>query len=123
MLVDDDEELRELLAETLRGHGFSVVTASNGKEALERLRSAALPAAVLLDLNMPIMNGWQFCAAKNADDALKALPVLVLSAAANKDPASPYYLAVDEVVAEPIEIDELLSAIGRLLGRSAGRAA
>ena len=123
LLVDDDEELRELLAETLRERGFFVVTTGNGKEALERLRSAALPAAVLLDLNMPVMNGWQFCAAKNADATLKALPIIVLSAAAKKDPSSPYYLEVDEVIAKPIELDELLSAIGRLLGRSAGRAA
>jgi CheY-like chemotaxis protein len=118
LLVDDDQELRDLLAVTLRERGFSVVTAGNGQEALDRLRSANLPAAVLLDLNMPIMNGWQFCAAKNADANLKALPVIVLSAAAKKDPASPYYLDVDEVVIKPIEIEELLLVIERLLGRS-----
>jgi CheY-like chemotaxis protein len=122
LLVDDDEELRELLAVTLRERGFSVVTAGNGQEALDHLRSAALPAAVLLDLNMPTMNGWQFCAAKNADAGLKALPVIVLSAAAKKDPASPYYLDVDEVVSKPIEIETLLLAIERLLDRSRMRA-
>src|SRR5438034_1064661 len=58
LIVDDDDELRELLAQTLEERGFSVVTAANGREALERLRSATLPAAVLLDLNMPTMNGW-----------------------------------------------------------------
>jgi CheY-like chemotaxis protein len=121
LLVDDDQELRELLAVTLRERGFSVVTAGNGQEALDRLRSAALPAAVLLDLNMPTMNGWQFCAAKKADAALKALPVIVLSAAANKDPASPYYLDVDEVVIKPIAIEPLLLAIERLLDRSRKR--
>ena len=123
LLVDDDDELRELLAETLQQCGFSVATAANGQEALDRLRSAALPAAVLLDLNMPTMNGWQFCAAKNADDALRALPVIVMSAAAKKDPASPYFLDVDEVVPKPIEIDELLSALDRLLGKVARRTA
>jgi CheY-like chemotaxis protein len=121
LIVDDDDELRELLANTLRERGFSVTTVANGQEALDRLRSAALPAAVLLDLNMPTMNGWQFCAAKRADAALKALPVIVLSAAAKKDPASPYYLEVDEVVPKPIEIDELLSAIERLVGGSRTR--
>jgi CheY-like chemotaxis protein len=121
LVVEDDDELRELLAETLRGHGFSVVTVTNGREALDRLRSAALPAAVLLDLNMPIMNGWQFCAAKKADGALKMLPVIVLSAAAKKDPASPYYLDVDEVIAKPIDIDELLVALERLIGGARAR--
>src|SRR2546425_68496 len=76
LLVDDDRELRDLLALSLQERGFTVVTANNGQEALDRLRSAALPAAVLLDLNMPTMNGWQFCAAKNADSALKSLPVI-----------------------------------------------
>jgi CheY-like chemotaxis protein len=118
LLVDDDQELRDLVAVSLRELGFLVVTAGNGQEALDRLRSAALPAAVLLDLNMPVMNGWQFCVAKNADSALKGLPVIVLSAAATKDPASPYYLDVDEVVMKPIAIEELLLAIERLLGRS-----
>jgi CheY-like chemotaxis protein len=118
LLVDDDHELRDLLALTLRERGFTVVTASNGQEALHRLRSAALPAAVLLDLNMPIMNGWQFCAAKNADAALKSLPVIAISAAAKKDPTSPYYLDVDDVVPKPIEIEELLLSLDRLIGRS-----
>jgi CheY-like chemotaxis protein len=118
LVVDDDDELRALLAQSLQERGYSVATAPNGREALDRLRSAALPAAVLLDLNMPTMNGWQFCAAKDADQALRALPVIVLSAAASKDPASPYYLAVDEVVAKPIDIDGLLSAIERVLGRA-----
>jgi CheY-like chemotaxis protein len=118
LVVDDDDELRALLAQSLQECGYSVATAPNGREALDRLRSAALPAAVLLDLNMPTMNGWQFFAAKSADEALRAVPVIVLSSAASKDPASPYYLAVDEVVAKPIEIEALLSAIERLLGRS-----
>jgi CheY-like chemotaxis protein len=118
LVVDDDDELRGLLAQSLEERGYSVATAPNGREALARLRSAALPAAVLLDLNMPTMNGWQFCAAKNADQILRAVPVIVLSAAASKDPASPYYLAVEEVMAKPIEIEALLSAIERLLARS-----
>jgi CheY-like chemotaxis protein len=118
LIVDDDDELRGLLAETLHEHGFEVATAANGQEALDRLHSAALPAAVLLDLNMPTMNGWQFCAAKNADQTLNGLPVIVLSSAAKKDPASPYYLDVEEVVTKPIELEELLSAIERQLGRT-----
>jgi CheY-like chemotaxis protein len=61
------------------------------------------------------MNGWQFCAAKKADAALRGVPVIVLSAAAKKDPASPYYLDVDEIVTKPIEMDELLGAIRRLV--------
>jgi CheY-like chemotaxis protein len=118
LIVDDDRELLDALAETLQEHGFAVSTATNGREALTRLHEAPLPAAVLLDLNMPIMNGWQFCAAKRADAALNDVPVIVLSAAAKKDPASPYFLDVEEIVSKPIEMDELLGAIGRLVGGS-----
>jgi CheY-like chemotaxis protein len=121
LVVDDDDQLCALLAESLRECGYSVATAPNGREALDRLRSAALPAAVLLDLNMPTMNGWQFCDAKNADEALKTLPVIVLSAAASKDPDSPYYLEVAAVVAKPVDLEELLSTIEHLVGRSPGR--
>jgi CheY-like chemotaxis protein len=115
LIVDDDHELVLALAETLEQLGFVVSTASNGREALERLHAAPLPAAVLLDLNMPVMNGWQFCAAKQADAELRGLPIIVLSAAAKKDPASPYYLDVEEIVSKPIEMDELLGAIRRLV--------
>ena len=115
LIVDDDRELLDALAETLEGEGFDVAKAANGREALARLRAAPLPAAVLLDLNMPVMNGWQFCAAKKADPAIQGVPVIVLSAAAKKDPASPYYLDVEEIVSKPIEMEELLGAIERVV--------
>jgi CheY-like chemotaxis protein len=119
LIVDDDHELRAALADTLQQHGFDVATATNGREALDRLHCAALPCAVLLDLNMPVMNGWQFCAAKKADRTLEGVPVIVLSAAAKKDPTSPYYLDVEEIVTKPIELDELLAALYRLVPRAA----
>jgi CheY-like chemotaxis protein len=115
LIVDDDRELVEALADTLVELGYRVSRAANGREALERLHAAPLPAVVLLDLNMPVMNGWQFCAAKKAQVGLQTVPVIVLSAAAKKDPASPYFLDVEEIVSKPIEMDELLGAIQRLL--------
>jgi CheY-like chemotaxis protein len=115
LIVDDDRELLDTLAETLQGLGFTVSKATNGREALDRLHAAPLPAAVLLDLNMPVMNGWQFCAAKKADASLDRVPVIVLSAAAKKDPTSPYFLDVEEIVSKPIELDELMGAITRLV--------
>jgi CheY-like chemotaxis protein len=115
LIVDDDRELLDALAETLEELGFTIAKAGNGREALDRLQARPLPRAVLLDLNMPVMNGWQFCAAKKADAALKDVPVIVLSAAAKKDPSSPYFLDVEEIVSKPIEMDELLGAIQRLV--------
>ena len=121
LIVDDDRELLDALAETLEALGFTITKAGNGREALDRLHGRPLPGAVLLDLNMPVMNGWQFCAAKKADEALKDVPVIVLSAAAKKDPASPYYLDVEEIVSKPIEMEELLGAIHRLIPEEAAR--
>jgi CheY-like chemotaxis protein len=116
LIIDDDAELREVIAETLEQCGFAVALASNGREGLEYLRRGrAAPRLILLDLMMPVMNGWQFCLAKKADPALAGIPVIALSAAAKKDPTSPYYIDVQDVIPKPVEREQLLSVIRRLL--------
>ena len=81
MIVDDDRDVRESLAEVLADHGYQSMGAANGQEALERLRTATeQPCAILLDLMMPVMDGRQFRALQLGDAQLKAIPVLVLSA-------------------------------------------
>ncbi len=69
LLVEDDETLRESLRETLEDYGFSVDEAEHGRAALEYLRSHASPCLVLLDLMMPVMNGWEFMAACSSSGA------------------------------------------------------
>lgn len=111
LLIDDDEDLRESMSEALQGAGFLVSAAANGREALDQLSSGDLPDVILLDLLMPVMNGWQFCDERKRDPKLAAIPVIAMSAAVSKDPWSPYYLDVDDFVAKPIELDDLVGKL------------
>jgi CheY-like chemotaxis protein len=82
LIVDDDAEAGEALAEILRRRGFQVMVASNGERALAAMRAArCLPSVILLDLMMPVMNGWQFRQAQLGDPRLACVPVIVLSGA------------------------------------------
>lgn len=115
LIIDDDEELRDAIADLLTEEGLVVATAGNGREGLDRLHDGEHPRLILLDLLMPVMNGWQFCEAKNADPQLAPIPVVALSAAAKKDPASPYYLNVDDIIVKPVVNDELLGTVRRFV--------
>lgn len=80
LLVDDDRELRGATADLLRAEGFDVTEVENGLDALLHLRTALpCPDAVVLDLVMPIMTGWEFREAQLADPAIAGVPVIVLS--------------------------------------------
>jgi two-component system chemotaxis response regulator CheY len=114
LLVDDDEDLRISLAEALEEAGYAVIQAGNGEQALGLLERE-LPDLVLLDLLMPVLNGWQFCQSKNENPATAPIPVIAMSAAVSKDPKSPYYIDVDDFIAKPVELDELLAKIASCL--------
>jgi CheY-like chemotaxis protein len=121
LLVDDDEDLRISLAEALEESGYLVIQAANGLAALQLLE-AERPDLVLLDLLMPVLNGWQFCQSKVENPALASIPVIAMSAAVSKDPRSPYYIDVDDFIAKPVELDELLNKIaGCVTPRTAAR--
>jgi CheY-like chemotaxis protein len=81
LLVEDDAPVREALQELLEAEGYLVEVAENGLAALRRLRAGFRPVAVLLDLMMPVMDGWQFREAQQADSDLKDIPVFILTAA------------------------------------------
>jgi CheY-like chemotaxis protein len=119
LLIDDDADLRTSLAEALEEAGYRVTSAENGQQAMEAL-GAEPPDLVLLDLLMPVMNGWQFCRAMKQLPQSAGIPVIAMSAAVSKDPHSPYYVEVDDFVAKPLELEDLLVKITAALGR-AGR--
>lgn len=104
LVVDDDEDVRESVALVLRDEGYTVETAVNGKDALDKLQRMPPPGLMLLDLMMPVMNGWATL------DALKdrghAPPVLVVSAAV--PPAPP---GVSGYLRKPLELDVLLQKV------------
>jgi CheY-like chemotaxis protein len=80
-VIDDDDVIRESMRELLELEGFEVVAAANGREALEVVREGPRPCAVLLDMFMPVMDGWQFLAEIERDSELFDLPITVVSAA------------------------------------------
>ncbi len=113
LIVEDDADLREALSEILRDEGYDVAGAAHGGEALDRLRGDfRRPALILLDLTMPVMNGWQFRAEQRRDPDLSDIPVVVLSGGDRlTEQMGP--LGIQEYVRKPIELDRLLAAIRR----------
>jgi CheY-like chemotaxis protein len=111
LLVDDDDELRESIADGLEDAGFVVIRASNGEDALGHLRTSSLPSLVLLDLWMPGMNGWQLCEVMHADPVLAEIPIVALTATASMDPESLHLADVADWVAKPFDLDQVLEVI------------
>jgi CheY-like chemotaxis protein len=112
MVVDDDATWRELLLDFLKDERFQVAGAANGAEALRRLvRGEVKPDLILLDLDMPVMDGWRFRRRQLADERLAAIPVVVVS---SDEPGS---LPVDGLVPKPCRPGELLSAVTGVLRR------
>ena len=81
-IVEDDPDTREMLGKFLELEGFHVETAANGRQALDRLSSGLKASVIVLDLMMPIMDGWQFRREQVRNAALASIPVIVVSAAA-----------------------------------------
>lgn len=79
-MVEDDEDIRELLIGILRRQGYTVYGARDGREGLERLSKVPRPCLILLDLMMPVMNGFEFMDALREDDVLATIPIVVVSA-------------------------------------------
>ena len=79
-MIDDDEAIRDALAQVLTEDGYLVATADNGQTGLEKLRNGVLPSVILLDLMMPVMDGRAFLAARRADAKLAAIPVIIVTA-------------------------------------------
>jgi CheY-like chemotaxis protein len=108
LIVEDDADLSEMMAELLTIEGFEARTAANGREALDYLHRHAKPDLILLDLMMPEMDGWEFRRRQKADPALAALPVIVLSAL---DPARAADVRADAVLKKPLDFDRLLELV------------
>ncbi|HET9595032.1 MAG TPA: response regulator [Anaeromyxobacteraceae bacterium] len=109
MVVEDDAVIREMVLQVLASEGFTAVGAGNGEEALRQLRTDHLqPALILLDLVMPVMNGWQFRTEQLRDPELAAIPVVVMSA--TDDGA----VRAEDRVPKPFDIDQLVEVVTRV---------
>jgi CheY-like chemotaxis protein len=109
LVVDDDLEVREAIADLLGDAGHTIVMARNGREALDALAAGPLPCLILLDMMMPVMDGYEFLERRAQDPTLAAIPVAVLTAQRAPDLAR---IGKDvRVFTKPISLKELVSAV------------
>jgi CheY-like chemotaxis protein len=114
LVVEDDAELGDIIGEVLATAGYKVDLARNGQEALDRLRVHA-PGLVLLDLMMPVMNGWEFRAAQLRDPSLAAIPVVTFSGDGSIDEKAAALGAVGSL-RKPVSLADLMKLIRRICG-------
>jgi two-component system KDP operon response regulator KdpE len=114
LIVDDEPQIRRVIRATLTAEGYEVVEAGNGQEALEAIRDER-PALVLLDMNMPVMDGLEACRAIRAGSDL---PIIMLTVhSAEKDKVCALDAGADDYVVKPFGIQELLARIRAALRR------
>jgi CheY-like chemotaxis protein len=109
LVIEDNDDVREMMAVTLELEGHQVQTAANGRDALEQLRNGEKPCVILLDLMMPVMNGWEFRREIERDAALADVPVVVISAATGELVRK---TRADAIILKPIDMDQLLDVVG-----------
>ena len=122
MIVEDDEDIRADLSAILRVKGFLVEEVANGREALARLRGGSRPCLMVLDLMMPVMNGWELRAAMRADELLRAIPVVVVSGAGRVGDDDLRALEPAAVLVKPFELSELLGLVSRYCAQASAPA-
>ncbi|MGD2206837.1 MAG: response regulator [Anaerolineae bacterium] len=111
LIADDRLDNVELVRDLLTMQGYEVISATNGREALDRIRQH-LPDLVLLDLDMPLLNGYQVCEQMKADPATADIPVLMLTAWAEPEQrVKGLRLGADDYVAKPFDYRELLERV------------
>ena len=113
LVVEDDIDLREVLAVVLEGEGYPVIEAAHGRDALEKLRAQESVCLILLDLFMPTMNGWAFRKEQLKDPAIAQIPVVVVSADATAARQAGADLGVAATMTKPIDFDRLLNVVSR----------
>ncbi len=109
LVVEDDEDIRNAIIDLLETEGYRTESAVNGKDALNKLSKISKPCLVLLDMMMPIMNGRQFLDAVMRDAKLAPLPVLIVSAIADKSSTE----GSIGFLKKPIEIDVVLDVVAQ----------
>lgn len=120
LIVDDDENMLSALGELLELEGYPVEKARNGREALDRLvASRDAPGLILLDLKMPVMDGWQFLAERAKEPSARDVPVVLLSGL----PYIPNAAGVADFLSKPIDPGRVLSCVRRLCGAPANQKA
>lgn len=113
LIVEDDEDIARNLRDLLEGEGHAVEWASNGREALDYLRaSPELPSLILLDLMMPVMDGYQFRKEQEMDARIAWIPVVLMTADGHIE-AKKYKVGAKMYISKPVEVEAILDAVRR----------
>jgi len=119
LLVEDNEMNRDMLSRRLIRKGYEIVMAVDGQQGVDMAKSES-PALILLDMSLPVMDGWEAARAIKADEATKAIPIIALTAhAMSGDREKALEAGCDEYDTKPVELKRLLGKIEALLGASA----
>ena len=114
LIVDDDKDIQSSIRMILELHGYEVACASNGKEALEALDRGPNPEVILLDLMMPVMDGFEFLNTVEKGHLAKNISIIVMTAARNKASEVKKYTTL----LKPFEVAKLLSLVGESYQKS-----
>ena len=117
LLIEDDADLADAIAEVLIMEGYRIVYASDGMAALAMLAEPELPDLILLDLMMPKMTGWEFREAQMRDYRISRIPVVVLSATGER--ARP--IDATRILRKPVSLEALLATVAELTAARAHR--
>jgi len=110
-IIEDDVDTRDMLAKFLELEGYNVELAANGRQALDLLASGANANVIVLDLMMPVMDGWEFRRRQVEDGRLRNIPTIVVSAAGRERLAQ---ISADAYLSKPVDMDELLERVSQL---------
>jgi CheY-like chemotaxis protein len=116
LLVEDQEMNRDMLSRRLKKRGYEVSIAVDGAEGLEKARSEA-PELILMDMSLPVIDGWEATRQLKADEATRGIPVVALTAhAMNSDREKALEAGCDAYETKPVELPRLLATMEKLLG-------
>lgn len=115
LLVEDNEVNRNMLTRRLERAGHTVITAADGETALNAMREEQ-PAVVLMDMNLPVKDGWTACREAKADEAIRDIPIIALTAhAMEEDKARALAAGCTDFATKPVDFPALLSVIAAAL--------
>jgi CheY-like chemotaxis protein len=117
LVVDDDYGVLDAIKEVLEDEGYEVSLAADGLEALKELRLGQRPCMILLDLMMPVMNGWDFRQEQLRDEILASIPTIIITADGRADQKSAD-LKTDGFLKKPVNPDQLMAVVEKHCGKS-----
>jgi CheY-like chemotaxis protein len=120
LLVEDQEMNRDMLSRRLKKRGYEVAIAVDGAEGVEKARAES-PDLILMDMSLPVMDGWEATRALKRDEATRAIPVVALTAhAMNTDRDKALEAGCDAYETKPVDLPKLLGTMEKLLGAATG---